>query len=104
MSRAGVDEAVEGIREDKGLAQKVFSEGASALATFDLSGDEQTAIVDALRRDVEEAGEEVSGFSISWGFGLDNVIGVGRNLGGGESTDSGHEQWIEMDTPGGSVQ
>ena len=64
MSRSGVDQAVETIHDDKELAQRVFAnEPRPALSSFDLNDEECGAIVDALRKDVEEAQGEVSGFA-----------------------------------------
>jgi hypothetical protein len=99
MSRAGVDQAVDGIRGDKELAQKVLDEGTPALASFDLSDEEQAAIVDALRQDVGD----VSGFAqVDFMPSLNNLMGVGRSFGGGGAPGvAGHvgwssEGWIEL--------
>ncbi|HXX90167.1 MAG TPA: hypothetical protein VEI83_08100 [Acidimicrobiales bacterium] len=98
MSRAGVDEAVDRIRGDRELAGAVVEDGADALSSFDLTDDERAAIVDALRLDVEEATSEVSGFAFG-GFEmampLNNLIGVGRSLGGGGVTRPGGAQWVD---------
>ena len=106
MSRAGVDQAVEGISEDKDLAERVLGDGASALTSFDLSDEEQMAIVAALRRDVEEAGGEVSGFAQVDFFAVspNNLMAVGRSFGGagmpgGGSQTGWHEAgWIELNS------
>ena len=98
MSRSGVDQAVETIRDDKELAQRVFVDGAPALSAFDLSEDECGAIVDALRRDVEEAPGEVSGFAVDMFVpaALNNLMGVGRSFGGGGAAGKvGQTGWVE---------
>ncbi len=101
MSKMGVEIAVEQIRVDHDLAAAVVRDGIAALASFDLTADEATALVDALRQDVENALGDVSGFSAA-PFGaiqLDLLIGVGRQLGGGAL---GHvsEGWIDRTGPG----
>jgi hypothetical protein len=40
MSRSGADRAVDSIRDDKELAQRVLGDGASALSSFDLSDED----------------------------------------------------------------
>jgi hypothetical protein len=103
MSRASVDQAVDWIQDDRELAERVASEGSPALAQFDLDDEEQQAIVDALRRDLQEAGGEVSGFAqVDFMPSLGNLIGVGRSFGGGGSPGLGgqtgwsSEGWIEV--------
>jgi hypothetical protein len=85
MSRSGVDEAVERIQDDRSLVAAILTEGGSALSSFDLSDAERDALVVALRRDAEAAGmtadDEVASFSYSFAF--TNVLGVGRDIGGG---------------------
>jgi hypothetical protein len=98
MSRSGVDQAVETIRDDKELAQRVFADGPPALSSFDLSGEESEAIVDALPQDVEEAQGEVSGFAVDMfaPASLNNLMGVGRSLGGGGGAGKvGQAGWID---------
>ena len=97
MSRSGVDQAVETIRDDVELAQRVFVDGTPALSSFDLSDEECGAIVDALRRDVEEAQGEVSGFAVDMfaPAALNNLMGVGRSFGGGGTGKVGQTGWIE---------
>jgi len=101
MSRTGVDETVERLRVDRDLAQAVVAEGAPALAATDLTEEERTAIVDALRLDVEEALGEVTGFAqggIDLGaIHLTNLAEVGRSFGGGTmpSAMGGHAGWVE---------
>jgi len=106
MSRSGVDEAVETIRDDKELAQRVFADGAPALSSFDLSDEECGAIVDALRQDVEEAQGEVSGFAQVDFFtlSLNNTIGVGRSFGGGGAPGlGGQKDWVELNEGTGEM-
>ena len=82
MSGAGVESAVEQIRMDQELARRVVDDGAPALAGFDLTDDEASALVEALRLDVGNAFDEVSGFGIMpTGLPLTTLIGVGRQLG-----------------------
>jgi hypothetical protein len=112
MSGRGVEEAVEQIRVDEQLAHRVVDQGAPALGGFELTDDEASAVVDALRLDVG-AGSEVEGFSFSWGASLDNLIGVGRQLGvqtpGGTQSAGwiehgrGSEGWIDRPGQGGLV-
>jgi len=95
-----VDQAVETIRDDKELAQRVFGEGAPALSSFDLSDEERSAIVGALRKDVEEAHGEVSGFAVDMFMpaSLNNLMDVGRSLGGGGGAGKiGQVGWSSKD-------
>ncbi len=114
MSGQGVEAAVEQIRVDEGLARQVAEEGIPALDDFDLTAEEATAVVDALRLDLGAGPDEVAGFSLSWGMPLDNLIGVGRrfgvqDLGGGqsagwiESAGGSEAGWIERPGRGGLV-
>ena len=104
MSRAGVDQAVDTIRGDKELAQRVCTDGAPALSSFDLSDEESGAIVGALRKDIEEAPGEVSGYAVDMFMpaGLNNLMDVGRSFGGGGGvgkfgqTGWSAEGWIEV--------
>jgi hypothetical protein len=108
MSRAGVDQAVETIRDDKELAQRVFGDGASALSSFDLSDEECGAIVGALRKDVEEAQGEVSGFAVDMFMpaSLNNLMDVTRSYGGGGGAGKigqagwSSKGWIDIASPG----
>ncbi len=99
------------IRVDRDLAERVVVRGAPALDGFELTPDEAAAVVDALRLDVRVTDDEVAGFSFSFGMPLDNVIGVGRQLGvqgpgvpGGDWIDRGGDRagWIERLGPEGS--
>ena len=99
MSRSGVDEAVDSIRDDKDLAQRVLADGVSALSSFALSDEECGAIVDALREDVEEAQGDVAGFAqvdvvpVS----LNHLMDVGRSFGGGGVPGVGGQAgWIDI--------
>ena len=99
MSRSGVDEAVDSIRDDKELAQRVLGDGASALSSFALSDEECSAIVDALRKDFEEAQGDVAGFAqvdvvpVS----LNHLMDVGRSFGGGGVPGVGGQAgWIDI--------
>ena len=86
MSRSGVDQAVETIRDDKELAQRVFAERrAGAVVLRPQRRGVRSAIVGALRKDVEEAQGEVSGFAVDMftPAGLNNLMDVGRSFGGG---------------------
>ena len=101
MSAAGVDEAVERIRDDHELAADVVADGPSALGVFDLTEDEAAAVTDALCLDVEDALGEVSGFDMA-PFGsipLTNLIGVGRQFGSGGPGNLS-TGWIERPGPG----
>jgi hypothetical protein len=113
MSGRGVEDAVEQIRVDEDLARQVVAAGAPALGAFDLTDAEATAVVDALRLDLGVRGDDddVEGFSLSFGMPLDNLIGVGRqlgvqNLGGPQAAgwiQRNREGWIERGGPGGQV-
>ncbi len=102
MSRAGVDEAVERIQDDRSLVESILSEGGSALSSYDLTDSEREALVVALRRDAEAAGmkedDDVSGFSFSFGF--TNVLGVGRDIGGGGVSAVNESNWVETRNEG----
>ena len=112
MSGRGVEDAVEQIRVDEDLARWVAVDGVPALGAFELTGPEATAVVDALRLDLGVGDDEVAGFSFSFGVPLDNLIGVGRQLGvqhlGGDDggrvdRQRGNDGWIERQGPGGQV-
>ena len=85
--------------------------GQPALAGFDLTDDEASALVEALRQDIGDAFDEVSGFGIMpTGLPLTTLIGVGRQLGvqdlSGRGSDwssrgFGQEGWIERPGMGG---
>ncbi len=62
MSVRTVNATIERIRSEPGFALDVASRGGPALAGCDLSRDEQNAIVDALRRDIQDAADDVEGF------------------------------------------
>ena len=120
MSAVGVEAAVEQMRVDEALARRVVGDGPGALAGFDLTEAEASALTDALRTDVGDAfeasaGDDVEGHAFGGlgGMPLDNLIGVGRQLGvqspGALGTDwrDGHglanEGWIERPGTGGMV-
>jgi len=110
MSGAEVESAVEQLRADEELARRTVTEGAPALAAFDLTDEEASALVEALRLDVGDSFDEVSGFAMPGGLPLTNLIGVGRQFGvhdlsgrGGDwsSHGLGQEGWIERPGAGG---
>ena len=67
MSSTTLNDAVEAVTSDPALAAAVADQGASALRAFDLSEAEQSAIVEALEHDIEEARGEVEGFAMFTG-------------------------------------
>ncbi len=103
MSAAGVEDAVEQMRVDQALARRVVADGGAALDAFDLTEAEASALADALRLDVGDAfegppGDEVSGFGFG-GLGampLDNLIGVGRQLGIQNPGATQGAGWIDL--------
>ena len=111
MSATGVETAVGQIRVDEELARRVVDDGPSALGSFELSDEEAAAVVEALRLDVGDRFDEVSGLAMGGlgGLSLDNLIGVGRRLGVQAPGAAGASGWIEVgsrnegwiDRPGG---
>ena len=109
MSAVGVEEAVEQIRVDEALARRVVGDGPGALAGFDLTEAEASALTDALRTDVGDAfdastddeDDEVEGHAFGGmgglgGLSLDNLIGVGRQLGVQSPGASQGTDWIDL--------
>jgi hypothetical protein len=103
MSATGAEDAVEQIRVDEALARRVVAEGGPALASFDVTEAEASALADALRLDVGDGfdappDDEVAGFGFG-GLGampLDNLIGVGRQLGVQGVSEHGATGWIDV--------
>ena len=63
MSQQGVNSTVERLESDGAFVGAVLQNGTDALDdSFDLTAEERTQIVDALRADVEDATDDVEGF------------------------------------------
>ena len=107
MSSRGVDEAIERIARDNDFAREVLAEPDRALGPFDLTSDERSSVADALRRDVDAAFGEVTGFmptAVELGsVQLNNLIQVARFQG---TFDRAAEQLVLLEMrgqPGGTA-
>jgi hypothetical protein len=89
MSSTDATAAVERIRTDEPFARAVAEQGPDALAGFDLTDPDRTAIVEAVRRDVAEADAagvsdgEVEGFAAHHPIGMPFTNLMALELGGG---------------------
>jgi hypothetical protein len=64
MSRQGVDEAIERICSDEQFALAVLGDGEAAFGDAELTPEERTEIVEALRADIDDITGDVQGFIV----------------------------------------
>ena len=80
MSTATVNAAIDRIRSEPEFHAGGRRGRTPALASFELSDDEQAAIVDALRDDLGAAGDDVEGFDKSSGKVHFNDFSITRKI------------------------
>ena len=103
MSAAGVEDAVEQIRVDEAPGPTGGGRRPTRPGLFDLTEAEASALAEALRLDVGDAFDdppdaEVVGFGFGGlgGMSLDNLIGVGRQLGVQSPGGAQGSGWIDI--------